>query len=134
MTAKIFQLLNTGDLSMLKAEAQVLGCVMVELKDHSECSDIELLETYAEYHKEIGETSAAIRDALKNRTISKVDYDLIEKEAYEDVTDPFLTLISSRAFSITLVAWVMVLTAAITSASGFPCSTSPRICSALRLP
>lgn len=70
--------------TMIDAEARVLGGVFVALGRFEGVSDTELLSLYATYHAEIGETAAAIREALDDGRIERAEYQRIEREAFED--------------------------------------------------
>jgi hypothetical protein len=74
----------TKDLSILRAEAQLLGCAVVPLSKFEGVSDLELLEAYAQWNAEIGETAAAIRDCVANRRITREAVRRVRREVYED--------------------------------------------------
>jgi len=72
------------DYRIIEAEALCLGGVFVRLGDFSGISDMELLEAYAAWHKDIGETMAAIHEGLQHREIPLDIYNTIKREIYED--------------------------------------------------
>lgn len=82
----------THRLEVLKAEAALLECVVVPLGDYRRLTDLELLEAYAEWHREIGETAAAVRDAVARRRISRDAVRRIRREVYEDAAHGFAFL------------------------------------------
>lgn len=86
-----------GTTEMIDAEAQVLGGVFVRLGDFSGNSDLELLDLYAEYHAEIGETAQALRQALQEKTLTPALYREVEREAFEDAQAMFALLARLRA-------------------------------------
>lgn len=79
----------THDCRLLYAEAQVLGHACVALGDFSGISDVELLDAYAAYHQELGQTAAAIREALAHRVVTREQIREIEREIHEDVRHAF---------------------------------------------
>ncbi len=75
---------------VLHAEARALNHVCIELRDRSGTSDIELLDAYAAYHAEIGETAQAIRDALgSGKGIAREHIECIRREIFEDAQAGF---------------------------------------------
>jgi len=74
---------------MLYAEARVLNHICVKLGQYPDVSDVELLDLYAKYHEEIGETAGALRRALQKGQITQRDYDDIKREAFEDAQAMF---------------------------------------------
>lgn len=81
------------DFRILYACAQVLNHVCIPLADHSAASDLEILEAYTTLHREIGETAAAIHDALSDRRITRAEVERIRREGYEDA-QAFFELLS----------------------------------------
>jgi len=86
-----------GITTMIDAEARALGGVFVPLEDYSGTSDVELLDLYAAYHAEIGETAEAIRDSLAGGEVTREAYERVEREFYEDVQAGFAFLARLRA-------------------------------------
>lgn len=74
----------TSTRRVLEAEAQLLGCAVVPLGDYHQLSDMELLEAYAEWHAEVGETAEAIRDAVAERMITRERVRRVRREIHED--------------------------------------------------
>ncbi len=72
------------DYRIIEAEALCLNGVFVQLCDFSGVTDMELLEAYAAWHKDIGETMAAIHEGLQHREIPQHIYHTIKREIYED--------------------------------------------------
>ena len=63
---------TAGDYRILHAYASALGhCAYV--LPRTSCSDIELLDQYAEFHQRIGDKAAAIRRALSDRRITATE-------------------------------------------------------------
>lgn len=73
----------TKDYRILHAEAAMLGHVAIQLPQADACSDIELLNAYAAWTKDIGETAAAISKALEGRIDQKALAE-IHREMHED--------------------------------------------------
>lgn len=78
-----------GVTTMIDAEAQVLGGVFIRLGPFAVVSDTELLNLYAKYHAEIGETAEAIRAALDDGFVSLAEYERIERECFDDAKAMF---------------------------------------------
>lgn len=76
--------LATGRFDILRAYAQSLGFAVVRVTDLSHWSDIELLDSYAAWNAEIGETHGAIRRALEDGNITRTEINEIESEMYQD--------------------------------------------------
>lgn len=74
---------------MLYAEARLLKHVCVPLGQFPNASDVELLNLYAKYHEEVGQTAKAISDSLADGKITRAEYDKIEQEAFEDAAAMF---------------------------------------------
>ena len=77
------------DVRILRAEAQVLGHVCIELGEFNGVSDIELLNAYAAWHSEIGNTSRAIALALDDRWVTRAEYEAVKKEMFADAQRAF---------------------------------------------
>jgi len=73
-----------NDRRIISAEARILGGVFIQLGDFSQVSDIELLDKYAEWIQDIGETSAALREALTNKKLTKDSLSIVHREMHED--------------------------------------------------
>jgi hypothetical protein len=85
---------------VLHAEARALGHVCVQLEDHSEASDMELLDAYAAYHADVGETAQAIRDALAHGDgITREAVARVERELFEDARAGFEFLARLKALA-----------------------------------
>lgn len=78
--------LATRDHRILATEAMQLGCTVVPVADYSNLTDLELLDSYAEWHREIGETAAAIREAISNRRVSHAAVNKVKREIFEDTS------------------------------------------------
>ncbi len=79
----------TEQFLMLYAEARLLRHVCIPLGKFPGASDVELLDLYARYHQELGETAAEIRKALAACKITRRMYNEIEREAFEDAAAMF---------------------------------------------
>lgn len=67
------------DYRILHAEALALNHAVVFLGDIEDCSDVELLNVYASFHKAVGDTSGEIQRALEDSRISKSELIRIRK-------------------------------------------------------
>jgi hypothetical protein len=65
--------LVAGDFQILHAYTAVLGHCAWCLPPHSNASDVELLEAYASVHAQMGQMATAIRDALSDRRVTRVE-------------------------------------------------------------
>jgi len=74
----------TGDTQLIEAEARVLGGIFIKLGDYRNITDTELLDKYAEWIQDIGETSAALRQCFSDRKITKKHLTEIHREMHED--------------------------------------------------
>ena len=74
----------TGDHRILFEMARELDYVCMEMPDFSNISDLELLNAQADWDAERGETGQAIKKALDDTRISRVELDRIKKEMFED--------------------------------------------------
>ncbi|MDH5394407.1 MAG: phage regulatory CII family protein [Gammaproteobacteria bacterium] len=76
---------NTADdRQLIEAEAHVLGGVFIQTGDFSDVSDVELIDKFAAWVQDIGETSGAIRSALAAHSLSKDHLKIIHREIHED--------------------------------------------------
>lgn len=73
----------TKDYRILHAEAAMLGHVCIPLPKAGNASDIELLNAYAAWTSDIGETAAAISEALEGEIDDKA-LAKIHREMHED--------------------------------------------------
>jgi len=80
---------TTGDVRILRAEAQVLGYVCIALGDFSGVDDIELLNAYAAWTSEIGSTAASIVEALADRRVTRREYEAVNREMFADAQRAF---------------------------------------------
>lgn len=76
---------DTQDFRILHSYAHVLDHAAIPLGDYSRTSDLELLDSYARYHAEIGQTAIAIRATLAGeggritrRMVREVRRELVE--------------------------------------------------------
>jgi len=74
----------TQDFRILYAEAMLLQHVCLPIDDYAGISDIELLNAYASYHAECGETAVAIMDALEDGEIKRHEVERVRREMFED--------------------------------------------------
>ena len=74
----------TGDHRILFAVARELGYACVQVGDYSQVSDMELLNAWADWDAERGETVQVIRNALHDHAISGDEIERIRKEMYDD--------------------------------------------------
>ena len=77
------------DYSVLYAEAAALNHSCIPLGHYKGISDTELLESYAAWHAEIGETCGVISKALADRRISRAEFEDIRIEMFEDIQKAF---------------------------------------------
>lgn len=83
---------------LLHAEARALGHVCVRLGNHEGMSDAALLDVYAAYHADVGETAQAIRDALASGCgVSREAVARVERELFEDARAGFEFLARLKA-------------------------------------
>ncbi len=76
---------TTGDYRILHACAQPLHHVCIPLVEFEGMSDAALLDAYARYHADLGETAQAIRDALADGRVTRRELDRVKREFHEDV-------------------------------------------------
>lgn len=74
---------TTRDFRILAAEAAALNHAIVPIGDYEGVSDLEILTAYANYHSDIGETSAIIADALNDSRITREEYQAVKSEFYK---------------------------------------------------
>lgn len=75
----------TRDYRILYALSAILDHTPpIPFPDFDDTSDMDLLDAYASYHAEIGETAQAIRDALQDREITQEEFNRIEQEMLQD--------------------------------------------------
>jgi hypothetical protein len=71
----------TGDYRILYALCAILDHTLpIRILNFEDTSDLELLDAYARYHAEVGETAQAIRDAFADGDITPEELKRIEKE------------------------------------------------------
>lgn len=70
---------------VLYAEAAALSHACIPLGDYSGASDVELLDSYARYHKETGDMAAEICRTLEVRVVNKGHVNRVRKEFFEAV-------------------------------------------------
>lgn len=75
----------TGDLRVIEALAAENGAVVVRLPDMSGVADDALLDLLLTSSQEYGEACAALRDALADGEVDRVEFDRIEREMLESV-------------------------------------------------
>jgi hypothetical protein len=79
----------TGDFRILLAMAQLLRHICLPLTDFDGVSDAELLDLYAGYHKELGETAEAIQAALADGQVTRRELNRVKAEFHEDAQAGF---------------------------------------------
>ena len=81
---------NTAkDYRILNAEAALLGHVCIPLRDFAGVSDLELLNAYAAWHADVGETAFAINRALEDGKVTRAALNEVKREIHEDVQRAF---------------------------------------------
>lgn len=73
----------TNDIQILRAIASELGYSLYFLGDYHSISDVELLNSYSNWHAEIGDVNRAISEALEDGDIEKHEFERIERELQE---------------------------------------------------
>lgn len=73
-----------GDCRIHEAEGVLLGRVSLPVGTFPDCSDVELLDSWAGWQAELGETAGEIRRALGRREISRAQVRKVRREMYED--------------------------------------------------
>ena len=85
--SELIEIINfTHDHRILHAIAQACNHVCIELEDHSQVSDLQLLDAYAAYHAEIGDTAQVIRQAFADGQITREEFATIDREMHEDIS------------------------------------------------
>jgi len=70
---------------LIEAECHALGGVYVQIPaDLLNTSDVDLIENWANWHRDTAETEAAITNALKSKCITQKHLAAIRKEMFED--------------------------------------------------
>ena len=77
------------DCRILYAEAHLLGHTCIPLGEFASISDTELLDAYARYHAEVGETAEAIRASLADGRVTPAEFAHIDREMMEDIQAKF---------------------------------------------
>lgn len=76
---------QADDFRILAAYAAELDHGVIPLGDFSDCSDMQLLNLYASYHADIGETAAAVRDAIEADSLTRDHVRTVRRELVEDM-------------------------------------------------
>jgi len=71
---------ETNDPSMLYEVASAMGYACVYLGDFTGTSDVELLESYAAFHREVGDMAREVAKALEDRKITRQEVEEIRVE------------------------------------------------------
>ena len=74
----------TGNHEILFELARERGYVCIDIPDYTGISDMELLNAWADWDAERGETGQAIKKSLEDTTITKDELNKIRKEMFED--------------------------------------------------
>jgi len=82
---------TAGDCRILYAEAHLLRHTCILLGELASVSDMELLDAYAPYHAEVGETAEAIPAVLADGRITPAEFARVDREMLEDVQAKFGT-------------------------------------------
>lgn len=72
------------DYRILHAEAHTLGFVCIPMPSDIPCSDTEILNAYADWTADIGETAAAVKAALDDPHVSRARLRELKREIRED--------------------------------------------------
>lgn len=80
---------TTRDFRILYAIAAALDHSCIPFGNFSRVSDVELLNAYARWHAEQGETAQAISDALADGRITRQEYGRVRREIHEDIQRAF---------------------------------------------
>lgn len=87
-TPHLLDILNimtmTGSHEILNQLARQFNYVCVPIEDYKGVSDMELLNAWAAWGAERGETEQAIHHALEDSSITRTEYDKIKNEMFED--------------------------------------------------
>lgn len=73
-----------GDGRIHEAEGVLLGRASIPVGHHPECSDVELLDAWAKWQQELGETAGALREALAEGRLSAAHVRRVRREMFED--------------------------------------------------
>lgn len=90
----------TGDIQILRSIASELGYSLYFLGDYSGISDVELLNSYSQWHAEIGDVNRAIAEALEDGDIEQHEFERIERELRETFTAALALLERLRALVV----------------------------------
>lgn len=74
----------TDDYCLLDAIETILGRVGVSVGDYRESSDAALLECWANWQSELGQSASTIRDALADGKITREEVEAIRRELFKD--------------------------------------------------
>ena len=77
--------LASQDFSIISTEAAILGGTFVHLGSLAFVSDMALLDAWARWHEETGQTAAEVRKALDDGKITRDEFRRIRKEVREDI-------------------------------------------------
>jgi len=77
--------LAADDFRIHIAEGILLNRASIPLLPLANVGDVELLNAYAKYHAEVGETAKALMDALEDKRITRAEFETIRREAFEDI-------------------------------------------------
>lgn len=74
----------TQDFRLLEATAAALGFAVVKIGDFSGLSDVQLLDAYAQWNTEVGQTHDTIRRALESGDVDDNELAEVRREMFED--------------------------------------------------
>ncbi len=77
--------LATQDFRIISTEAAILGGSFIRLAPLEFVSDMALLDAWARWHEETGETAAEVRKALSDGQITRAEYNRIRIEVRQDI-------------------------------------------------
>lgn len=91
----------THNYDLLKASATMLNHAVIELPSSnlSDTSDLELLDCWAAWQADCGETATAIREAIADGQITVKELAQIKREMYEDIARELELLTRLEALS-----------------------------------
>ncbi|MEW6647170.1 MAG: phage regulatory CII family protein [Pseudomonadota bacterium] len=72
------------DFRLLEAMAAALGFAVVKIGDFSGLSDVQLLDAYAQWNTEVGQTHDTIRRALESGDVDDAELAEVRREMFED--------------------------------------------------
>lgn len=81
----IFIQTRTHNFEILLQYAAALGHTIIPAGDFSGVSDIELLNSYSNWHAELGDVNAAVNKALRDHKMTRAEFEEIEREFIESV-------------------------------------------------